>query len=66
MTTPNPENTSPKPKTEGMTYYAMCVDGHSLFTGPDHDSYDDAERDAREHDRTVHGGTRHAEVSNNV
>lgn len=39
--------------TPGTVWYAACESGHIFWAGPNRDGYDEAAKDATEHDKTV-------------
>jgi hypothetical protein len=45
-----------------MSWYASCESGHPYWSGPDEDTYSDAQGDAQAHDQSVHGGVATAVV----
>ncbi len=45
---------------QGEKYYATCGSQHALWDGPDESTFSKASKDAKEHDRLTHDGTRSA------
>jgi|SoimicMinimDraft_2_1059730.scaffolds.fasta_scaffold381941_1 hypothetical protein len=46
------------------TYFATCDDHIVAWVGPEHDTYEEATKDADKHDKEKHGGASHASVIN--
>jgi hypothetical protein len=47
------------------TWYAACESGHPFWSGPDENTYSDAQKDASGHDNSIHGGVPTAVALNN-
>jgi hypothetical protein len=45
-------------------WYAACENGHAFWHGLDHESYAQADSDAKGHDNAVHGGEPNVVVLN--